>query len=154
MAIDLPERATGGFLGRGGETDEEYRQRLSWAASDALEGVKIAYAQDLDNLALENRIIKQQQAASERLTARAMEREAALQQAQAAERAAQTKLTQIEAAFQIVGRGDELYELMDAYHAKRLPQQQVQRSTQAIENDLTPQQIAARARERDDGWER
>jgi transposase len=98
-------------------------------------------------LALENRIIKQQHAASERLTARAMEREAA-------ERAAQTKLTQIEAAFQIVGRGDELHELMDAYHAKRLPQQQVQRSTRATENDLTPQQIGARARARDDGWER
>ncbi len=120
----------------------KYRQRLSWAAYDALEGVKISYAQDLENLALENRIIKQQHAASERLTARAMER------------AAQTKLTQIEAAFQIVGRGDELHELMDAIHAKRLPQQQVQRSTRATENDLTPLQIGARARARDDGWER
>lgn len=37
-ALELPERRTGGFLGRGKETDAEWRQRASEAATDALRG--------------------------------------------------------------------------------------------------------------------
>lgn len=35
-SVSLPERRTGGFLGRGGETDAEYRERASEAATSAL----------------------------------------------------------------------------------------------------------------------
>lgn len=37
-AVELPARLTGGFLGRGKETDEEWRRRASQAATDALRG--------------------------------------------------------------------------------------------------------------------
>lgn len=35
-SVSLPERRTGGLLGRGGESDEEYRQRAIVAATEAL----------------------------------------------------------------------------------------------------------------------
>lgn len=44
LSLSLPERATGGFLGRGGETDTEYRERVTEAASEALRGVVGSHA--------------------------------------------------------------------------------------------------------------
>jgi hypothetical protein len=41
-AVDLPARATGGFLGRGGESDEEWRLRASGAATNAVAGALAA----------------------------------------------------------------------------------------------------------------
>lgn len=38
--VRLPERRRGGFLGRGGETDAEYRERASVAVSEALRGIQ------------------------------------------------------------------------------------------------------------------
>lgn len=39
ISLNLPERAAGGFMGRGKETDEEYRERLSEVASEAVRAV-------------------------------------------------------------------------------------------------------------------
>lgn len=39
ISLDLPERATGRFMGRGGETDAEYHERVSEAHSEAVRGV-------------------------------------------------------------------------------------------------------------------
>jgi len=39
LSLNFPERATGGFMGRGRETDEEYREKLSEVASEALRAV-------------------------------------------------------------------------------------------------------------------
>jgi len=39
MSVELPERNAGGFLGRGGETEQDYRNRLSARLSEGLTGI-------------------------------------------------------------------------------------------------------------------
>lgn len=53
LTLDLPERATGGFLGRGGETDEEWRQRASERATEALRGAVAGFHALSDDLGRE-----------------------------------------------------------------------------------------------------
>lgn len=53
LSLRLPERARGGFLGRGGETDAEYRDRLSEAASEAVRAVAGSLAGQRDTIAQE-----------------------------------------------------------------------------------------------------
>lgn len=53
LSLTLPERARGGFLGRGGETDAEYRERLSEVASEAVRAVAGGLASERDAIAQE-----------------------------------------------------------------------------------------------------
>lgn len=53
LSLELPERARGGFLGRGGETDAEYRDRLSEAASEAVRAVAGRLSGERDTIAQE-----------------------------------------------------------------------------------------------------
>lgn len=53
LTLRLPERARGGFLGRGGETDTEYRDRLSETASEAVRAVAGSLAGQRDTIAQE-----------------------------------------------------------------------------------------------------
>ena len=48
-AVELPERQKGHFLGLGGESDEEWRQRASEAATDALKGARLALDRQRDH---------------------------------------------------------------------------------------------------------
>lgn len=52
-SVILPERHRGGFMGRGGETDTEWRQRASDAASEALLGVQHALRRERRDRAAE-----------------------------------------------------------------------------------------------------
>ena len=52
-SVSLPERHRGGFMGRGGETDTEWRQRASDAASEALLGVQHALRRERRDRAAE-----------------------------------------------------------------------------------------------------
>jgi len=47
-SVALPERATGGFLGRGGETDDEWHSRASEAASEAVRDVSARLSGERD----------------------------------------------------------------------------------------------------------
>lgn len=47
LSFDVPERATGGFLGRGVETDAEYQERLSEAFSERFRDIAGGYAASL-----------------------------------------------------------------------------------------------------------
>ena len=47
-AVELPERQKGHFLGLGGESDEDWRQRASEAATDALRGARLALDRQRD----------------------------------------------------------------------------------------------------------
>jgi len=53
LTLELPERAKGGFLGRGGETEAEYRERLSEVASEAVRAVAGRLAGERDAIARE-----------------------------------------------------------------------------------------------------
>jgi hypothetical protein len=53
LALRLPERARGGFLGRGAETDAEYRDRLSEVASEAVKAVAGHLSGERDAIAQE-----------------------------------------------------------------------------------------------------
>lgn len=53
LSLNLPERATGGFMGRGRETDEEYRGRLSEIASEAVRAVSGRLSEERDAVAQE-----------------------------------------------------------------------------------------------------
>lgn len=53
VAVSLPERQRGGFMGRGGETDTEWHQRASDAASEALLGVQHALRRERRDRAAE-----------------------------------------------------------------------------------------------------
>ncbi|MFP7675778.1 MobV family relaxase [Marivita sp. S0852] len=53
LSLNLPERATGGFMGRGRETDEEYRDRLSEIASEAVRAVAGRLSGERDAVAQE-----------------------------------------------------------------------------------------------------
>ena len=53
VAVSLPERQRGGFMGRGGETDTEWLQRASDAASEALLGVQHALRRERRDRAAE-----------------------------------------------------------------------------------------------------
>ena len=59
-AVSLPERRKGAILGIGGETDVEWRQRASEAASDALRGVQAARHRENRDHAAEVFALKQQ----------------------------------------------------------------------------------------------
>ncbi|WP_207472065.1 MobV family relaxase [Paracoccus fontiphilus] len=59
-AVSLPERRKGAILGIGGETDAEWRQRASEAASDALRGVQAARHRENRDHAAEVFALKQQ----------------------------------------------------------------------------------------------
>ena len=48
-AVELPERQRGHFLGLGGESDEDWRQRASEAAADALKGARLALDRQRDH---------------------------------------------------------------------------------------------------------
>lgn len=48
-AVELPERQKGHFLGLGGESDEDWRQRASEAATDALKGARLALDRQRDH---------------------------------------------------------------------------------------------------------
>lgn len=52
-SVSLPERHRGGFMGRGGETDTEWRQRASNVASEALLGVQHALRRERRDRAAE-----------------------------------------------------------------------------------------------------
>lgn len=47
-AVELPERQRGHFLGLGGESDEDWRQRASEIATDALKGARLALDRQKD----------------------------------------------------------------------------------------------------------
>lgn len=47
-AVELPERQRGHFLGLGGESDEDWRQRASEIATDALKGARLALDRQRD----------------------------------------------------------------------------------------------------------
>jgi hypothetical protein len=53
LTLRLPERARGGFLGRGAETDAEYRDRLSEVASEAVRAVAGRLSEDRNVIAQE-----------------------------------------------------------------------------------------------------
>ncbi|WP_405402791.1 MobV family relaxase [Paracoccus sp. Ld10] len=53
LALRLPERARGGFLGRGAETDAEYRDRFSEVASEAVRAVAGRLSGERDTIAQE-----------------------------------------------------------------------------------------------------
>lgn len=59
-AVSLPERRKGAILGIGGETDAEWRQRASEAASDALRGVQAVRHRENRDHAAEVFALKQQ----------------------------------------------------------------------------------------------
>ena len=59
-AVSLPERRKGAILGIGGETEAEWRQRASEAASDALRGVQAARHRENRDHAAEVFALKQQ----------------------------------------------------------------------------------------------
>lgn len=59
-AVSLPERRKGAFLGLGAETDAEWRQRASEAASDALRGIQAARHRENRDHAAEVFALKQQ----------------------------------------------------------------------------------------------
>lgn len=58
-SVSLPERHRGGFMGRGGETDTEWRQRASVAASEALLGVQHALRRERRDRAAETEGLRQ-----------------------------------------------------------------------------------------------
>ncbi|WP_126152571.1 MobV family relaxase, partial [Paracoccus haematequi] len=59
-AVSLPERRKGAILGIGGETEAEWRQRASEAASDALRGVQSVRHRENRDHAAEVFVLKQQ----------------------------------------------------------------------------------------------
>lgn len=44
FSLNIPERTTGGFLGRGAETEAEYHERLTGVASEAVRGIVGSHA--------------------------------------------------------------------------------------------------------------
>lgn len=59
-AVELPERQTGRFLGLGGESDEDWRQRASEAAADALKGARLALDRQRDRHEAQKGILEAQ----------------------------------------------------------------------------------------------
>lgn len=58
-SVSLPERRRGGFMGRGGETDAEWRERASEAATEALAGVQHALRRERRDRAAETDGLRQ-----------------------------------------------------------------------------------------------
>lgn len=58
-AVELPERRRGAVLGLGGETDAEWRNRASEAATDALKGVQARWHRDARENAVEAHVLNQ-----------------------------------------------------------------------------------------------
>mgnify|MGYP000554288977 CR=1 FL=1 len=54
LNVVLPERLTGGILGRGGETDAEWHERASKAATEALRGATGALVDQIEDLRRES----------------------------------------------------------------------------------------------------
>jgi len=50
LSIEAPERLSGGFLGRGRESDGEWRSRASQSATEALRGAVAGMADDLEEM--------------------------------------------------------------------------------------------------------
>lgn len=83
-AVSLPERQRGGFMGRGGETDTEWRQRASDAASEALLGVQHALRRERRDRAAETEGLRQRLIATpeQQQTVRGLEQRIARLEAQ------------------------------------------------------------------------
>ena len=58
-AVSLPERRRGAILGLGGETEAEWRERASQAATDALKGVQARWHRDAREHAVEAHVLNQ-----------------------------------------------------------------------------------------------
>lgn len=128
MVVELPERDTGGFLGRGGETEQHYRQRLSVGLTEGLTG--IALRQDLHERKATDQISE--------LTRRAefAEREAAEL------RQHSETWTKVFTAYAALGRTGELEKTLVEYdaalkeHDRQVELQRQRRVEQAHQQDL------------------
>lgn len=58
-SVSLPERRRGGFMGRGGETEAEWRERATEAVTEALAGVQHALRRERRDRAAETEALRQ-----------------------------------------------------------------------------------------------
>lgn len=156
LAVELPERASGGFLGRGRETDAEYRQRLSWAASDALEGVKMAYAEDFEALTLRNRILEGRVRDNEHFARQHEAREKEFKQKERDFENTTRRFDDLLAAYTALGREGELKKTLQDYYSKQAAL--AQRATPEVAREPViknrePTVRRAKTIEWDDGFE-
>lgn len=148
MTVELPERATGGFLGLGGETEQHYRQRLSASLTEGLTGILLRQDMHERSTADETAQLKLRLELAEK---------------QAAEFRQHSEVwTKVFKAYHALGRTDELERTLDEYdtalkeHARKLElqrqrqierarQQEIERKAQEQEEELRHHQ------ERDSG---
>lgn len=143
MTVELPERATGGFLGRGGETEQDYRKRLSARLTEGLTGVVLRH--DMHERATTDQIAG--------LTLRLEQAEAEA----ARFRKDSENWTKVFTAYSALGREDEILKTVDDYNAalkerdrkvelqrqrqiKRAHQQELERKAHEQEEELKRRQ--------------
>jgi len=180
LTLRLPERARGGFLGRGAETDAEYRDRLSEVASEAVRAVAGRLSEDRNVIAQELAEAKLRAADSEAKAYRlgrnldalevacniarydGSDREKVLDrfQAQYLKLAAELSEGVRDIVDDILNENDRPgYEDIQTEReaAERHAREQVQERDRAAEREREAREIAERQRddrERDTGWER
>lgn len=131
MAVELPERATGGFLGLGGETEQHYRQRLSASLTEGLTG--IALRQDMHERSTADETAQ-------------LKLRLELAEKQAAEFRQHSEVwTKVFKAYHALGRTDELERTLDEYdtalkeHARKLELQRQRQIERAHQQELERQ---------------
>lgn len=150
IAIELPERDTGGFLGRGGESEQDYRKRLSAGLTEGLTGI-----------ALRNDIHERQ--TKEQIAHLKLRLETAERQAAEFRQNSET-WTKVFRAYHALGRTDELEKTLNEHNAalkaqertserqrqqqaEQVHQQELERKPHQREQELRP----SRDRSRDKG---
>lgn len=73
MAVELPERTTGGLLGRGGESEQDYRQRVSERLSEAVSGTVLRYDREAEAAQDQIRSLRMQLSTAQTLLGQAKE---------------------------------------------------------------------------------
>lgn len=145
MAVELPERATGGFLGRGGESEQDYRKRLSAGLTEGLTGIVLR--QDMHERATADEMAQ-------------LKLRLKLAEQQAAEFRQHSDIwTKVFRAYDALGRTAELEKTLDEYSAavkaqERRSERQRQQAEQVHQQELErkPRQRDLRHRqERDNG---
>lgn len=128
MSVELPERATGGFLGRGGEIEQDYRKRLSAGLTEGLTGIVLR--QDMHERATADEMAQ-------------LKLRLKLAEQQAAEFRQNSEIwTKVFRAYGALGRTDELENALDEYSAavkaqeRRSERQRQQQAEQVHQKEL------------------